>query len=119
MAAAPIEIRMRLWALDARVRDEAVLSDRDRLRAILYEAARLGGASVLGERFCVFSNGGVTGVLVLAQSHLTIHTWPERSLANVDLLSCGDLPGERVLRAIGRRIGAEHVTVMCVPRGPW
>ena len=110
---------MRLWGLDALVRDVAVLTDRDRLRDILYEAAGLGGATVVGEEFCVFPNGAVTGVLVLAQSHLSIHTWPERSLANVDLLSCGDLPGERVLRAIAERIGAEQVTLTCVVRGPW
>jgi S-adenosylmethionine decarboxylase len=112
-------VRMRLWALDARVRDESVLTDRDRLRDILYEAARLGGATVVGEEFCVFPNGAVTGVLVLAQSHLSIHTWPERAIANIDLLSCGDLPGERVLRAIGARIGAEQVTMTLIPRGPW
>jgi S-adenosylmethionine decarboxylase len=110
---------MRLWALDALVRDWAVLTARDRLRQILYEAAERGGATVLGEEFCVFPNGAVTGVLVLAQSHLSIHTWPERSLANVDLLSCGDVDGEETVRMIGRRIGAQRVTVTCVPRGPW
>jgi S-adenosylmethionine decarboxylase len=112
-------LRMRLWAFDAFVEDAAVLTDRDRLRQILHEAAELGGATVVGEEFYVFPNGAVTGVLVLAQSHLSIHTWPERSLANVDLLSCGDLQGERVLRRIGRRIGAQRVTVSCITRGPW
>ena len=112
-------LRMRLWALDARVADAAVLTDGARLRAILYEAAQLGGATVVGEEFCVFPNGAVTGVLVLAQSHHSIHTWPEHSLANVDLLSCGDLPGERMLRSIGRQLDAEHVTITSVPRGPW
>jgi len=112
-------LRMRLWALDARVTDAAVLTDGEKLRSILYQAAHLGSATVVGEEFCVFPNGAVTGVLVLAQSHLSIHTWPESLLANVDLLSCGDLPGERVLRAVGRRIGAVDMTVTCMPRGPW
>jgi S-adenosylmethionine decarboxylase len=120
-SAAPLAsgLGMRLWALDARVLDVAVLTDRERLRTILYEAARSGGATVVGEEFCVFPNGAVTGVLVLAQSHLSIHTWPERSLANVDLLSCGDLPGERMLRSVARQLHAEHVTITSVPRGPW
>jgi S-adenosylmethionine decarboxylase len=113
------ELRMRLWALDARVVDVAVLTDRKRLRTILYDAAQMGGATVVGEEFCVFPNGAVTGVLVLAQSHLSIHTWPEHSLANVDLLSCGDLPGERMLRSIGVQLDAEHVAITSVPRGPW
>jgi S-adenosylmethionine decarboxylase len=112
-------LSMRLWALDARVPDVGVLTDRERLRTILYETARSGGATVVGEEFCVFPNGAVTGVLVLAQSHLSIHTWPERSLANVDLLSCGDLPGERMLRLVARQLHAEHVTITSVPRGPW
>lgn len=113
------DLRMRLWALDARVADATVLTDRERLRTILYEAAQLGAATVVGEEFCVFPNGAVTGVLVLAQSHLSIHTWPEHSLANIDLLSCGDLPGERMLRSVARQLDAEHVTITSVPRGPW
>jgi S-adenosylmethionine decarboxylase len=110
---------MTLWTLDARVADPAVLTDEERLKAILYEAAEAGGATVVGREFCVFPNGAVTGVLVLAQSHLSIHTWPEHSLANVDLLSCGGLPGERMLRWIGRRLQAEQIEITSVPRGPW
>jgi S-adenosylmethionine decarboxylase len=110
---------MRLWALDARVDDAAVLTDRERLRTILVGVAEWGGATIVGEEFCVFPNGAVTGVLVLAQSHLSIHTWPEHALANVDLLSCGELPGERMLRSIGRQLGSRDVRVTSVPRGPW
>jgi S-adenosylmethionine decarboxylase len=110
---------MRLWALDARVADASLLTDGPRLRAILLDAARAGGATVVGEEFCTFPNGAVTGVLVLAQSHLSIHTWPERALANVDLLSCGGVAGEAVVRAIERRLGAERVNVTCVLRSPW
>jgi S-adenosylmethionine decarboxylase len=96
-----------------------VLTDRERIRTILHETALSGGATVVGEEFCVFPNDAVTGVLVLAQSHLSIHTWPERSLVNVDLLSCGDLPGEQMLRSVARQLRAEHVTITSVPRGPW
>ena len=92
--------RMLLHALDAWVRDPSVLTDRPRLRRLLRGAAEAGGAAVVGEEFFVFPNGAVTGVLVLAQSHLSIHTWPEHALANVDLLSYGDVRGEEVLRLI-------------------
>jgi S-adenosylmethionine decarboxylase len=107
---------MLLWTMDAWVRHGAVLTDRERLRTILYDAARSGAATVLGEEFCVFDNAAVTGVLVLAQSHLSIHTWPEFSLANVDLLSYGDLRGEDVLRLIGRRLDADRVNLTCLVR---
>ena len=56
-------------------------------------AARPSSAS----RSTRFPNGAVTGVLLLAQSHLSIHTWPELALANVDLLTCGDIDGDVVL----------------------
>jgi S-adenosylmethionine decarboxylase len=107
---------MRLYAMDAWVRRAASLTDRDRLRETMYAAAESGGATVVGEEFYVFANGAVTGVLVLAQSHLSIHTWPEFGLANIDLLSYGDLRGEVVLRTISERLDAERVNVACIPR---
>ena len=58
----------------------------------------------------------MTGVLLLAQSHLSIHTWPELLLANVDLLSYGAVNGEAVLRVIGERLGAERATFKTVVR---
>jgi S-adenosylmethionine decarboxylase len=107
---------MHLHALDAWVRDASVLTDEPRLKAILHAAARAGGATVVGEEFCVFENGAVTGVLVLAQSHLSIHTWPEFALANVDLLSYGDLRGDAVLAAVCDGLDAERSNVVCIPR---
>jgi S-adenosylmethionine decarboxylase len=109
--------KMHLWAMDAWVPDETILTDRRGLRDVMYDAASLGGLTVLGERFCVFDNSAVTGVLVLAQSHLSLHTWPEYGLANVDLLSYGRANGEDVLHAIGQRLGARRVNVACVVRG--
>ncbi len=107
---------MRLHALDAWVRSASVLTDADRLKAILYSGAGAGGATVLGEQFCIFPNGAVTGVLVLGQSHLSIHTWPEFRLANIDLLSYGAVRGDDVLRAICDELDVERVNVTCVPR---
>jgi S-adenosylmethionine decarboxylase len=108
---------MRLYTLDAHVRDAAVLVDRGELRAILYAAAERGGARVVGETFHVFPNGAVTGVLLLAQSHLSIHTWPELLLANVDLLSYGGVDGEVALAVVRERLGVVRANVALVPRG--
>jgi S-adenosylmethionine decarboxylase len=102
---------MRLYTLDAWVSDPAVLADEPGLRAILHDAAAAGAATVVGEEFYVFPNGAVTGVLLLAQSHLSIHTWPELRLANVDLLTCGDVDGELILALVQERLGAERATV--------
>lgn len=108
---------MRLYTLDARVRDAAVLVDRDGLRAALHAAAEASGARVVGEAFHVFPNGAVTGVLLLAQSHLSIHTWPELSLANVDLLTYGDVDGELALAVVRERLGAVGARVSLAERG--
>jgi S-adenosylmethionine decarboxylase len=107
---------MRLHAMDAWVRRASVLTDADELKAILYAGAGAGGATVLGEEFCVFPNGAVTGVLVLAQSHLSIHTWPEFALANVDLLSYGAIRGEAVLDEICRRLDVERTNISYIER---
>jgi S-adenosylmethionine decarboxylase len=108
---------MRLYTLDARVRDAAVLVDRGELRAILYAAAERGGACVVGETFHVYPNGAFTAVLQLAQSHLSKHTWPELLLANVDLLSYGDVDGEVALALVRERLGVVRANVALVRRG--
>ena len=107
---------MRLHAMDAWVRDPAVLTDAAMLEAVLRRAADAGGATVVGDEFCVFDNGAVTGVLVLAQSHLSIQTWPEFALANVDLLSYGDLQGDVVLASIAEALDVERSRVVCLHR---
>jgi S-adenosylmethionine decarboxylase len=107
---------MRLHALDAWVRDAAVLTDPARLRDILLEGAEAGGAVVVGEEFHVFPNRAVTGVLVLAQSHLSIHTWPEFALANVDLLSYGDVRAGEVLRVVCDRLDVVRSSVSSLRR---
>ena len=107
---------MRLDTMDAQVDDASVLADCAGLRETLYAAAGAGGVRVIGEAFHVFPNGGVTGVLLLAQSHLSIHTWPEVASANVDLLSYGALRGEDVLEAICAELDVERMTITCVPR---
>jgi S-adenosylmethionine decarboxylase len=107
---------MRLYTMDAWVSDPAVLMDEAQVRAALHAGAKVGGATVIGEEFCVFPNRAVTGVLVLAQSHLSIHTWPELALANVDLLTYGDISGDEILAEIRVRLSVTRASITCVPR---
>ena len=107
---------MRLYAMDAWVRDALVLTDAAVLSGVLHAAADAGGATVVGEEFYAFPNGAVTGVLLLAQSHLSVHTWPELGLANIDLLSCGDIDGNVVLATIRARLDVERASVRCIHR---
>jgi S-adenosylmethionine decarboxylase len=108
---------MRLHTMDAWGCEERVLVDAAEVRAALHDAAAAGAVTVLGDAFHVFPNGAVTGVLLLAQSHLSIHTWPEAGLANVDLLSYGHVDGERVLGVVRERLAPERAAIACHDRG--
>jgi S-adenosylmethionine decarboxylase len=66
------------------------LTDPDHIDRALRAAADAAGATILHGHFHHFSpNGGVSGVLVLAESHISIHTWPERDFAAIDIFMCG------------------------------
>ena len=66
------------------------LDDPQHIDAALRESAIISGATILHSHFHHFSpNGGVSGVLVLAESHISIHTWPEKNFAAIDLFMCG------------------------------
>ncbi len=66
------------------------LDDLQFLRQVMMEAATRCGATVVGENFVKFQPQGVTGVLVLSESHLSIHTYPEEGFAAVDCYTCGE-----------------------------
>lgn len=75
--------------MDLREVDFDKLNDPTFLRDAMLEAADRCGATVVGENFIQFSPQGVTGVLVLSESHLSIHTYPEEGFAAVDCYTCG------------------------------
>ena len=67
------------------------LADPALIDRALRAAAEASGATILHGHFHHFSpNGGVSGVLVLAESHISIHTWPERNFAALDIFMCGE-----------------------------
>ena len=116
-----------LYAVDGRVADPAVTTDPERLAALARSAVAVGGGHVLDETAVVFPNGAVTLVLVLAESHLSVHTWPEEHQLAVDLFSCGSIDGPAVIehlvaglgldRVAVRRLGLERVRVQRLDRG--
>jgi S-adenosylmethionine decarboxylase len=76
--------------LDFRGVPAELLRNVAEVRAVLYAAAEAGRCTVLGERFHQFSPEGVTGILLLAESHLSMHTWPERLACSLDAYTCGE-----------------------------
>src|SRR5471030_2511377 len=75
--------------LELRGCDPALLNDPEAVREILLEAVRRGGGTIVTQIFHTFSPHGVSGVVVIAESHVAIHTWPEHGYAAVDIFSCG------------------------------
>lgn len=70
--------------------DKGIMNDAPLIERLMNEAAILSGATVVGSHFHVFNPHGVSGVVVIAESHLSIHTWPEYGYAAVDIFTCGE-----------------------------
>ena len=91
--------------------------DSATMEALLRRAAAAGGACVLSchmHRFGV--DGGVTGVALLAQSHITVHTWPEHNYAAFDVFMCGDCDADQAAEAIVGAVPGSRVAVRSVDR---
>jgi len=70
--------------------DANILNDRELIEEIMVKAALEAGAEVREVAFHKFSPQGVSGVVVISESHLTVHTWPELGYAAVDVFTCGE-----------------------------
>jgi S-adenosylmethionine decarboxylase proenzyme len=69
----------------------AILNDSQLIEAYMKKAALECGATIISSTFHTFNPHGVSGVVVIAESHLAIHTWPEYGYAAVDVFTCGEL----------------------------
>ena len=80
---AGVHLLLELW-------DAAHLNDGPYIEAALRDAATAAKATVLHAHVHQFSSsGGLSGVAILAESHISIHTWPERNYAAIDIFMCG------------------------------
>ncbi|NBC36753.1 adenosylmethionine decarboxylase [Novosphingobium sp. FSY-8] len=99
------------------------LSDLPAIEDALRAGAAAGHARVLEVRLHHFgqtphgAEGGVTGVALLAESHISIHTWPEHGLVAVDIFMCGGRADPlAALDTIAARMGARIITQQAIPR---
>ena len=92
--------------------DASRLDDPALIDATLRDAALAAGATILHSHFHHFTpNGGVSGVVVLAESHISIHTWPERSYAALDIFMCGDCNPYKAIPLLKSAFGPGSVQV--------
>ncbi len=98
--------------------DPFVLDDVEFLKEIMEEAARRSGATIVNSVFHRFNPYGVSGVVVIAESHLSIHTWPEFGYASVDLYTCGEKVDPWIaFEFLKKKLKAKTATTIELKRG--
>ena len=96
----------------------ATLDDPAVVEAALLATVEEMGANVLGSHIHRLSPQGISGVVVITESHVTIHTWPERGEAAVDLFTCGDPERARAaIAGLTSRLGGTRSHVRELTRG--
>lgn len=100
---------------------EDLLQQANRLQAACVSACVACGMQVVGERFHQFEPAGVTGAVLLAESHLTIHTWPEIRFVALDVYVCDHTEsnhskGEALTAALQQLFAARACHARCLPR---
>ena len=97
--------------------DPDKLNDPKGVERAMREAATLSGATIVQSVFHMFSPYGVSGVVVVAESHLAVHTWPEYGFAAVDFFTCGEVDAGAAIRHLEEKFGAERAVSREVERG--
>lgn len=113
-----LHLLVELWGCDV-----SRLDDVSCVRESLIAAARAAGATVVGELFHRYAPQGVSGVVLIEESHLSVHTWPEAGYAAVDFFTCGDLKPEPAATVLRDGLAATRLEMQLLERGlraaPW
>lgn len=90
----------------------------DELEAVVREAVAAAGATLLDLRFHKFpGHGGITGYAMLAESHISVHTWPERDYVAIDVFMCGSQSPRDSLEVLRRAFRPAFEEIHSVRRG--
>ncbi len=94
-----------------------ILNDIDQIEKVFVEAALKSGAEIREVAFHKFAPQGVSGVVIISESHLSIHSFPEHGYASIDVYTCGDLDPNIAANYIAERLEAEFREMAEIPRG--
>jgi S-adenosylmethionine decarboxylase len=92
------------------------LDNKDYLEKIMTDAVKLAEFNPIGTLFHQFEPQGVTGIVVLSESHLSIHTWPEKKYAALDLFTCGEKSPELAMHYIEEKLECKKYEAMMLER---
>jgi S-adenosylmethionine decarboxylase len=93
------------------------LNDIDFIEKTFVDAALKSGAEIREVAFHKFAPQGVSGVVIISESHLTIHSFPEHGYASIDVYTCGDLDPTIAADYIAEALGAQTRETIEFPRG--
>jgi S-adenosylmethionine decarboxylase len=98
--------------------DPERLSDPEFVARAMLKAARESGATIVTHSFHHFAPLGVSGVVIISESHLAIHTWPEHGFAAADYFTCGSrIAMEKGIELLRETLGAQSVEIQTLERG--
>ncbi|MBD3403731.1 S-adenosylmethionine decarboxylase proenzyme [candidate division GN15 bacterium] len=98
--------------------DRASLDNIAYLEHHMNEAVRRSGATIVRSVFHRYNPQGVSGAVIIAESHFSIHSWPEYGYASVDFFTCGDsVDPMKAAEYMKEMLGAEHVDIKELRRG--
>lgn len=112
-----METRGQHLLLEFRGCKSPVLNDRAAIQTMMEQAAHAARATIVKSLFHAFSPHGVTGVVVVEESHFSIHTWPEHGYVAVDVYTCGDCEPERAREVLREGLQAASTEWMLIERG--
>jgi len=98
------------------------MTDAGALRTLCLRLSEASGMNIVGDRFFQFEPQGVTGTVLLAESHLAIHTWPEHGFVTIDVYVCNyttdnTAKAERLFRSMQDVLTPQHTRFQAIHRG--
>ena len=96
-----------------------VLNDLTLIQETMVAAAEMAGCTVLNVFFHHFNPQGVTGIVALAESHMSIHTWPKEGYAAIDVFMCGSKEPAVAMGVLTQNLRPTKSVVQCVYRGDY
>jgi|TARA_R110002126_G_scaffold177321_2_gene326234 S-adenosylmethionine decarboxylase len=107
------------YLVDLRDCDPEIITCVKLTRNIVMHAAKACGATILNDHFHQFQPIGVSGVVLIAESHISVHTWPENGFAAMDIFTCGNMEPQVAIDIIQKGFCAKaaSMSLKVVTRG--
>lgn len=97
--------------------DSLVLNNAEQLESLFLYAAETAGCTIINSEFHTFVPHGVSGIVIISESHLSIHTWPEFRYAAVDMYTCGNADPKAAHEIVLKGLKSSKFYIKILKRG--